>query len=96
MRMYYNDELHTVISYAIRNLRASRFWAKQAEEAQEVDAHNYYGIDYAKSKADELKSIAYALYSISKKMRNTNKQHKISLFNRAEELDWEAWKIDNR
>ena len=95
MRMYYNDELHTVISYAIRNLRASRFWARQAEEAQEVNAHNYYGIDYAKSKADELRAIAYALYAISKKMRSTDKQHKISLFHRAEELDWEAWKMDN-
>ena len=94
--MYYSDEIHTVVSYAIRNLRASRFWAGQAEEAQEANAHNYYSIDYAKSKADELKSIAYALYAISKKMRNTNKQNKISLFNRAEELDWEACQIDNR
>ena len=96
MRMYYNDGLHTVVSYAIRNLRASRFWARQAEEAQEVNAHNYYGIDYAKSKADELKSIAYALYSISKKMRSADEQRKIKLFNRAEELDWEAWKIVNQ
>ena len=94
--MYYKSELHTVVGYAIRNLRASRFWEKQAEEAQEVDAHNYYGIDYARSKSAELKDIAFALYNISKQMRNTNKQRKIRLFNRAEELDWEAWEIDNR
>lgn len=96
MRIYYNDELHTVVSYAIRNLRASRFWARQAEEAQEVNAQNYYGIDYARSKSAELRAIACALYQISKKMRSTDKQHKISLFNRAEELDWRANQIDNR
>ena len=93
---YYNNKIHEVVKMSLDNLRASRFWARQAEEAQEVNAHNYYGIDYAKSKEDGLKAIAYALYVISKKMRIADGQRKIKLFNRAEELDWEAWKIANR
>lgn len=93
---YYNVELHTVISYAVRNLRASRFWEVQADKAQEVNAQNYYGIDYARSKSAELKAIACALYNISKQMRSADEQRKIRLFNRAEELDWEACQIDNR
>ena len=93
---YYNNKVHEVIKLSLDNLRASRFWGAQAEEAQEVNAHNYYGIDYARSKADELKAIAYALYVISKKMRNADEQRKIRLFNRAEELDWGASQIDNR
>lgn len=93
---YYDNKVHEVIKMSLDNLRASRFWGAQAEEAQEVNAHNYYGIDYAKSKADELKAIAYALYVISKKMRIADGQRKIKLLNCAEELDWRASQIDNR
>lgn len=93
---YYDNKVHEVIKMSLDNLRASRFWTAQAEEAQEVNAHNYYGIDYARSKADELKAISIALYKISNQMRSADEQRKIKLFNRAEELDWEAWKIGNR
>ena len=93
---FYTDKVHEVIKMSLDNLRASRFWGAQAEEAQEVNAHNYYGIDYARSKSDELKAIAFALYKISEQMRNANEQRKIKLFNRAEELDWGACQIDNR
>lgn len=93
---YYNNKVHEVVKMSLDNLKASRFWKAQAEEAQEVNAQNYYGIDYARSKSAELKAIAFALYNISKQMRNANGQRKIRLFNRAEELDWEACQIDNR
>ena len=93
---FYNSKIHEVVKMSLDNLRASRFWGAQAEEAQEVNDKNYYGIDYARSKSAELKSIAFALYKISKQMRNANGQRKIRLFNRAEELDWEACQIDNR
>lgn len=92
---YYTDKVHEVVKLSIDNLRASRFWEAQAEEARAMNEHNYYGIDYALNKADKLKSIAYRLYDISKQMRTAQGQRKVKLFNRAQEADWEAWDIEN-
>ena len=94
MRIY-NDKVHEVIAMAIDNLRDARFWQAQAEEARAMNGHNYYGIDYALSKADKLKSNAYYLYNISKQMRKAQGQRKVKLFNLAQEVDWEAWEIVN-
>ena len=92
---YYTDKVHEVVKLSIDNLRASRFWEAQAEEARAINAHNYYGIDYALNKANKLKSIAYRLYDISKQMRTAQVQRKVKLFNLAQEVDWEAYAIEN-
>lgn len=84
---YYNNKVHEVIKMSLDNLRASRFWEAQAEEACKTDSNNHYGIDYALTKADKLKAIAYELYRISKQMRNTSGQRKVKLFNRAQGVD---------
>ena len=92
---YYDNKVHEVVKMSLDNLRASRFWEEQADEARAMNEHNHYGIDYALNKADKLKSIAYVLYDISKQMRTAQGQRKVKLFNQAQEVDWEAYSIEN-
>ena len=92
---YYNNKVHEVIKMSLDNLRSARFWKAQAEEARAINSHNYYGVDYALTKADKLEAIAYELYHISKQMRTARGQRKVKLFNRAQEVDWEVYAIEN-
>lgn len=64
MRLYTN-KVHEVVSMAINNLRSARMWEAEALGAEELNNHNYYGIDYAMRKSDELWDIAKKQYIIS-------------------------------
>lgn len=92
----YKNKVHEVISMAINNLRSARIWEAEALGAEELNNHNYYGIDYAMRKSDELWDIARKQYLISVSMRNARPARVKTLYKRAEELDMEAIEIENR
>lgn len=95
MRLY-NNKVHEVVSMAINNLRSARMWEAEALGAEELNNHNYFGIDYAMSKSDKLWDIAKEQYLISKAMRKARPERVEALYRRAEALDMEAWKIEKR
>lgn len=95
MRLYTN-KVHEVVSMAINNLRSARMWEAEALGAEELNNHNYYGIDYAMRKSDELWDIAKRQYIISGDMRKASPERVEALYRRAEALDMEALKIENR
>lgn len=95
MRMMYNNKIHTVVHWAIENLRSARNWEAEALGAEESNRYNYYGISYAMSKSEDLWHIAKMQYLISKKMRKYPERVD-SLYRRALRLDEEADKIENR
>lgn len=95
MRLYTN-KVHEVVSMAINNLRSARMWEAEALGAEELNNHNYYGIDYAMRKSDELWDIAKRQYLISEAMRKASPERVEALHRRAEKLDMEALKIENR
>lgn len=93
MRLY-NNKLHTVISISLDCLRGARFWQAEADTARELNPQNYYGIDYAESKAQDLQAMAVACYKISKAMRTARPERVDTLYERAFEISWEADEVE--
>ena len=92
----YKNKVHEVVSMSINNLRSARMWEAEALGAEELNNHNYYGIDYAIRKSDELWDIAKKHYLISVAMRKAHPERIETLYRRAKELDMEAIEIENR